>query len=439
MRVKNNTVRRITAVMLCLVTAVTFMPLFDASQVFAEEHKEMFMGSDKDAVNRTAEEMAKAESDAQAGVTALDIEEEEEPAEARTEAEDVTEAVVKVEGKSGAAKEKGLSLSNEDDPPQNVYFNVTAGSDGYVDVEGHVGDEGISFDELYVDDDYVESLYDETEFKTSIDMKDYEVGYHTVRATLNGSSYYAYYTKVFTGIFEKPTISLRDFYSGKKYFTYENNGNSYYYDSSCGLHLEYRKKGAKSWKITTSSIGNYSTAKISKLSPGKTYSVRTCYGKKQSYEYPASDGTYVTENYFFVGPRSKTVNLKIAAKRPPVKNIIGKCRKQWCNKVRYNILGAGTWKWGYAGYGYYRTIIGHRTVRYWYTKIKITVKMKKKPGTAGIYIGQHKKKGNKKQYTTNFTLSGKKKGHKVVVSVQSYQSKIYGGYSPAVKKKVKIK
>ena len=48
-------------------------------------------------------------------------------------------------------------------------------------------------------------------------------------------------------------------------------------------------------------------------------------------------------------------------------------------------------------------------------------------------------KGNKKTYATNFTLSGKKKGKKISVSVYSYMSPVYGGLSGKVLKNVKVK
>ena len=65
--------------------------------------------------------------------------------------------------------------------------------------------------------------------------------------------------------------------------------------------------------------------------------------------------------------------------------------------------------------------------------------MKKKPGVAGIYIGSKHVKGNKKTYTAKFTLSGKKKGKKVKVSVYSYMNPTYGGWSGKIFKKVKVK
>ena len=69
----------------------------------------------------------------------------------------------------------------------------------------------------------------------------------------------------------------------------------------------------------------------------------------------------------------------------------------------------------------------------------MTVKLKKKPGTAGIYIGTKRLRGNKKTYSTTFTQSGKLKGKKLKVAVYSYQSKTYGGYSPVKRKTAKVR
>ena len=71
------------------------------------------------------------------------------------------------------------------------------------------------------------------------------------------------------------------------------------------------------------------------------------------------------------------------------------------------------------------------------------MKFKKKQGVAGVCIrtihGLYAwKNGDKKSYSQTFTVRGKKKGKKVSVSVQSYRSKTYGGYSGKYKKKVRV-
>ena len=75
----------------------------------------------------------------------------------------------------------------------------------------------------------------------------------------------------------------------------------------------------------------------------------------------------------------------------------------------------------------------------WTTTYEVTVKLKKKPGTTGIYIGDKKVKGNKKTYTATFTDSGKLKGKKITIGICTYNEAKLGAYGPTVKKKVKVK
>ena len=83
------------------------------------------------------------------------------------------------------------------------------------------------------------------------------------------------------------------------------------------------------------------------------------------------------------------------------------------------------------------------TEKYYTYKVKVTVKLKKKPGAAGIWINGKFVKGNKKKYTVTLpgsSYSAKKpKGKKFKVNVCSYKGKSYGGLSPLYKKTKKIK
>ena len=81
--------------------------------------------------------------------------------------------------------------------------------------------------------------------------------------------------------------------------------------------------------------------------------------------------------------------------------------------------------------------------KYYTYKLKVTVKLKKKPGTKGIWINGKFVKGNKKKYTVTLpgsSYSAKKpKGKKFKVGICSYQGKSFGGLSPLYQKKLKIK
>ena len=140
---------------------------------------------------------------------------------------------------------------------------------------------------------------------------------------------------------------------------------------------------------------------------------------------------YDGETYFFSGKKLGKVSgvqkIKTASnKKPPVRSLTTSGAKQWYRTLTIHYYSGGMYLYS-------------RTYKIYYTEFKVTLKMKKRPGTTGIYIGSKKMKGNKKLYKTKFLLSGKQKGKKLKFCVQSYQHKIYGGYSPTWHKKIKIK
>ena len=91
-------------------------------------------------------------------------------------------------------------------------------------------------------------------------------------------------------------------------------------------------------------------------------------------------------------------------------------------------------------YGYHTGLyLGKRT--YYQYKLKIIVKLKKKPGNK-IWINGKKFKGNRTKYTVNlgtFTSYSKPKGKKYTVAMYTYRSPSWGGYSPMYKKVMKVK
>ena len=141
-----------------------------------------------------------------------------------------------------------------------------------------------------------------------------------------------------------------------------------------------------------------------------------------------------------IGPASGAVSFKTGYAVTPVKSIKAKKVKQWCKKVKYLKLSKKVYyRKGYAGWGYYRKILGKKTKKYWYTKVRVTVNMQYVPGVAGIYIGSKAVYGNMNKYTADFTLAGKKSGKKISVSVYSFMDPTYGGLSGGFVKKVKVK
>ena len=303
----------------------------------------------------------------------------------------------------------------------NVSLNKSTGN---ATVTGSVT--GDTFYGLYVDG--TAATYDvggKTSFSKVIDMKKYSVGFHTISAVLtNHDDPVVYRYAVATYIYSYPSIKKSMFTTGSKYFSFSNNGKYYSKDPNCKVYLDFRKSGGK-WKNNYGPVDSYGSGKKSGLKSNSWYYVRAHYGKKVSYN---------GKTYFFtgkdLGKKSGSVKIKTGkSKKPPVKSISITKAKQFSRSYSYTT-------WIYIG-GF-----GYPTVHYytqWYTSFKVTVKMKKKPGAAGIYIGNVRVKGNKKKYTANFTVYGKQKGKKLTVGVCSYQNATYKGYSPSYKKKVKVR
>ena len=231
---------------------------------------------------------------------------------------------------------------------------------------------------------------------------------------------------------------------------YSNYFNYYPYGSfgnSAGtLYMEYSANGGRSWQrsgymkynlITTASRQGY---KIGGLMAKTTYLTRIRYGTYATY---AKDNGGDDKSYFFGGPVLNTTTIKTgSASKHKIKSVELKATKVKYHKLRwpgyYNVVGGSVfWHSSYVE-------------KFYTAKVKVTVKLKKKPGTAGVFIsllGQTKwKKGNKKKYTVTFTPtynywvknphSGK---YKLQVNVYSGQNSSWGGYSPVYSKKKKVR
>ena len=287
-------------------------------------------------------------------------------------------------------------------------------------------------------------------FSTTIDMSDYNIGYHTLYAlffaTTNGSNVYdainnndtsnmAYDWRAKKKVASK--ITAKPNYSGKFYYVYSKYFEFYPFNFGKNLgteklYMEYKIKGTKKWKRTgymkANSIKLYMEQgyTIKKLKPNKTYQTRLRYGRYVTYSKDiGGDG----KSYFFGGPVRNTKTIKTGnAKKPAIKSVKVKAVKVKKHKVKH--------------YGYYTGVYLY-TEKYYTYKVKVTVKLKKKPGAAGIWINGKFVKGNKKKYTVTLpgsSYSAKKpKGKKFKVNVCSYKGKSYGGLSPLYKKTKKIK
>lgn len=335
------------------------------------------------------------------------------------------------------------------DPDEYGYVQVT-GADlnsilpGYAYVAIGVGNELGDMDSI--DWDNLIELSGWSHFSQTLDMKKYEVGYHSIWVFLsNGENYlYSEVPKVPTLIYGKPSSNkLKNYYTGIKYFTYQYQCSNYY-KAGPGEYLDvcmqYKKSGG-SWNTTVYPMQNsYTSYKKGGLKPNTAYNVRLMFGKE--FEYGG-------ETYLFAGAQTgyttSAKTIKTAYKKPKVKSIKATNVRTKVYKYRYRTGTRYTWRVNRrTGQRWLiRTQPVYRTYRYYYTKYKINVKFKKKQGVAGVCIrtihGLYAwKKGDKKTYSQTFTVRGKKKGKKVTVKVQSYRSKIYGGYSGKYKKKVRL-
>lgn len=197
------------------------------------------------------------------------------------------------------------------------------------------------------------------------------------------------------------------------------------------LYMEYSADGGKTWKrsgymqyntVTSISSQRY---RITGLRPNTTYRTRIYYG--DAYGNPIS-------------PKRNTTTIKTGkATKPPIKKVTAKA----VNVKFHRKTRPGYYYW--TGYSY----IWMRPVkmRYYTYNVKVTVTLKKKPGTPGIFVNGRWLPGNKKKYTTTFKIPSphnmtvkKPRGRvKYTVSVQTGQSKSYKGYSATWRKRMKLK
>lgn len=311
----------------------------------------------------------------------------------------------------------------------NVTYNQAAGT---VTVQGSVkGTRGDYFLAVFVDSDgsimpFSGSSKDTT-INTTFSIKNCSVGYHTIyvwtKSSYDRGEPYKIQEYVPRGIFSKPTNSAKRYAAYSRYFDFYTGFDNYSDYYSYDLYVDYKIRGTKNWKRSGRMGLVGQTYKVNGLTPNRYYQARTHFGKWV---------TYKGKNYFFTslstGNGSPIVTFRSGkANKPKIKSVKVKAIK--VKKKR------GT------RYGYYTGLpLGKFT--YYKYKIKVTVKLKKRPGTKGIVINGKRFKGNKKKYTftlgpyTNYT---KPKGKKFTVYAYTYDSKTYGGYSPMYKKKKKVR
>lgn len=324
-------------------------------------------------------------------------------------------------------------LAQEDTSPVQIVIEPKT---GIITITATAAD-GDAVTKLYVDNkQQTVSGLGTQQVKVEYDTKQLPVGFHDVKLTTKNGKTLSYAVPVPTLIYAKPEHSKKMYELYHNYGYLTTAGNTYSRDPSCGLYLSHRIK--KKSYTTNGPLDANSTYTISGLTPNKTYEFLAFFGKYV---------TYGGEQLFIAGPMNNYVSklvMKTGLKKLPIKSV--------------KVKAVNVKKHTHIVPGYVVRNAGKET---WYTyRLKVTVKMKKKPGIKALYISGKKVKGNKKSYSVKFGKSnsiytGKwvvkpyRKYYKhtiakiprkttYVVKLYSYRDKTYKGYSPIQTKKPKI-
>lgn len=485
--------KKLLAVVLSVVVGVTFIPLLGSS-VYADEITadpvDVVLDADagEDADIAADDEAAEEEDGDIVDITQEDgaavPEENTDTAEAEADSEEPADAdadLTDIETDPALSEDTAdlnALLATLKDASSEGFVQLMADSDIFtwsVSVSGKKATvkgtikkpykELVTFGGLYMDglssaNQEGEPLFSDS-FTRTIKMSKYDIGYHTLYAVFfaaaDGTNVYdAIANAQQTGNYDNilstsrakkkvaSKITAKPNYSGKFYYVYSKYFEFYPFDfgkNQAGekLYMEYKIKGAKKWKrsgyMQANAIKLYAEQcyKIKKLKPNKIYKTRLRYGRYVTYSKDiGGDG----KSYFFGGPVRNTKTIKTGkSKKPAFKSVTVKAVKVKKHKVKHPAY------WYYIG----GAAFYHKawTEKYYTYKLKVTVKLKKKPGTKGLWINGKFVKGNKKKYTVTLpgsSYSAKKpKGKKFKVGICSYQGKSFGGLSPLYHKNKKIK
>ena len=450
---KNSISARVMALILITVMVVVYMPVLTDPTAHA--------ASDKESVEEVTEKLPEKEVSGNKAKALADLKDElgiEDESDDTEETKDVevisaseadqeasrqSKRILLTRGKKLAATGKNYGWITVSGPNKSGYVTVSAPS---------TNDPEFTYEGIYISDEHpsvdpgitkVVSLSGSGAFSRKLNMKNYKVVFHTiyVRICQNGTPFEDDYVDcVPTYIYKRASNSLSWYNTGKTNFKCYYGGSTYYSYSGqyLDVFMDYRKAGGKWSKkvygpISTSS---YTVSKKTGLKSKSTYYVRMMYGKKFDYNGVNYVITGRQKGYASAAKKIKTAYKKPLIKKIKIKGtktIVHKYRVHYANRIRY-VRSTGR-------------IISvtplYHTYKYYYTKYKVVVYMKKKMSIAGVQIktkgGTVQKSGSKKKYVAKYRVSGKKKGKKIKVSVRCFRSKTYGGFSGWKSKKVKAK
>lgn len=220
-------------------------------------------------------------------------------------------------------------------------------------------------------------------------------------------------TPTYNGVFEVYSTYF-NYYPYNAVF--ENTGGMTIYGSNKKLFMEYSSDNGAHWTRT-----GYMTANFIKLATQQGFEIsglkpNTVYRTRIGY---VGDGTYLNTTTIRTG----------MASAPAVKSVTAKAVNVRYRKVRH--------------YGYYTGVYLY-TEKFYTCKVKVTVKLRKKPGTAGIFLSCANGTwsntvwlpGNKRSYTKTFSpypnyyARNPRRHAKVSVGVRSGQNRVWYGASP---------
>jgi len=325
-----------------------------------------------------------------------------------------------------------------------LYRDSVPASNGSFTLTGYSS--GAAFDRLNIYDadgkfqKAITSIGGSKSFSFKFKVADYKPGYYNMVGVLKDGSkvdlsikasdgeYYKTYFQ--SPITKKPKIKYNKNYFStgynyicfRPYFSVDPD-----YD---GIYLQLYDTKTKKWGDIYGPFGSYEILRTdyftgnkgngTKIKANRKYKARVMYGK---------NATYNGYTMLMTGPYSNTVTVRTGkSTKPAVKSIsikvVSTKKIKLITHAHWDVYG----KW-----------VPYSEDYTWTTKYKVTVKLKKKPGTTGIMIGDKKIKGNKKTYSATFEDSGKLKGKKITIGVCTYNDAKVGGYGKVYKKKVKVR
>ena len=441
---KTSITRKLLALALCLVVAVTFIPLFGDGVYATDEEGQSEEVTNDVVVDEPSSEDA-VENPTEEPADGIDITTEE-PAEvtpAEGEGIDaIDELDESIDENEYSAVDYSLLLGGSEieakattrELNEDVYSFSVSRSGNKLTINA-------SFKAGYQRYTYNNAIYTSGFKKINVDGSTFDIGWHqslsNYPVTLSNTGGTGYHYVILTAYGLKDNTSSTYHETGNSSKRYYRVGIkaapsagtplSFYHDrfdygptwdgniGTNGLRLIIEYNGVMSPAITSYA----SSGSVYGLVPSTNYSVCTYYGKYVNGElFTGKEEGYVLN----LGTYTTGVGSGVAVKSIKVKAYNVKKKKQ---KI----------------YGYYTGLYLGSTKYYKY-KLKIIVKLKKKPGTPYIWINGKTYKGNKKSYTVKlgtFTSYSKPKGKKYTVAIYKFLNGSYGGYSPMYTKVKKIK